>query len=101
MPTPEIKSHVGKISKHYLQQINTNLRDKLKYNQWRNTDSVIDWFKNLPGKQNSAFIKFDIVSFYPSISLRLFRRAFAFAKREIDIKKEVYETILNARKSFL
>ena len=77
------------------------MREKLKYNQWRNTDSVIDWFKNLPDKQNSAFIKFDIVSFYPSISLRLLRRAFSFAKRELKIKKEVYQTILNARKSFL
>ena len=73
----------------------------MRYNQWRKTDSVIDWFTNINNKQHCAFIKFDIVSFYPSITLRLLRKAIAFAKSQIQLKKEVFDTILNARKSFL
>ena len=73
----------------------------MRYNQWRKTDSVIDWFTNINNKQQCAFIKFDIVSFYPSITLRLLRKAIAFAKSQIQLKKEVFDTILNARKSFL
>lgn len=95
------KSHVGRISKQYLEQINNTLREKLNYNQWRNTDSVIDWFKKINNKQQAAFIKFDIVSFYPSITLRLLRRSIAFAKSKGIVKKQVFDTILNARKSFL
>ena len=94
------KSNVGRISKQYLEQVNSNLRERLRYNQWRKTDSVIDWFTNINNKQQCAFIKFDIVSFYPSITLRLLRKAIAFAKSQIQLKKEVFDTILNARMSY-
>ena len=33
-------------------------------NQWKNISSVLQWFKNLPNKGDSAFISFDVVEFY-------------------------------------
>ena len=42
------KSEIGIISKHYLETINKNIRLKSQVNQWRNTSSVMSWFKNIP-----------------------------------------------------
>ena len=95
------KSHVGRISKKYLQDVNSALREKFKYDQWRNTSSVIDWVKKIEDKNEVSFIKFDIVSFYPSITLPLLRKAIAFAKQNVATKDNFYFTVLNARKSFL
>ena len=62
----------------------------------RQATEAVSFRKNKP-----TMNKFDIVSFYPSITLRLLRKSIAFAKRQIQVKKEVFETILNERKSFL
>ena len=60
-------SENGIVSKHYIDQINNSIREKLNVNQWRNTQAVITWFKNIKSKSSSSFMKFDIVDFYPSI----------------------------------
>ncbi|KAJ8047326.1 hypothetical protein HOLleu_06301 [Holothuria leucospilota] len=62
------KSEMGKVSKVILDTINTKIRSISKVNQWRNTMSVIDWFKHIPDKDRCTFVVFDIVDFYPSIS---------------------------------
>ena len=62
------KSEIGRISKQILQRINTDVRNKTPRNQWKNSSSIIDWFKNIPDKHLHAFTVFDIESFYPSIS---------------------------------
>lgn len=95
------KSQVGKISKNYLEEINSTIRRKTNYNQWRNTMQVIDWFKNLPNKKSTTFVMFDIVSFYPSITLEILQKALKFAETYCRITPIVIDTILNARKSFL
>ena len=46
-----------------------------RVNQWRNTTTVIDWFKSLKTTEKSRFVKFDIVEFYPSISEELLERS--------------------------
>ena len=61
------QSEVGLISKEYLSNIISEVKEKTGVNQWRNTSSVIDWFKNLGNKNKCKFIKFDIAEFYPSI----------------------------------
>ena len=61
------KSEIGVISKQHLQSINSNILIHTNLNQWKNTNSVISWFKNLPNKSSRSFICFDIVDFYPSI----------------------------------
>jgi hypothetical protein len=41
------KSELGKISKIVLDDINTQIRNATGLNQWKNSLSVIDWFKNI------------------------------------------------------
>ena len=36
------KSHLGKISKHYIQEINDEIRNKCMLNQWRSTAVVVE-----------------------------------------------------------
>ena len=39
----------------------------LKVNDWKNTESVISWFKNIPDKHLYKFLMFDIKNYYSSI----------------------------------
>ena len=95
------KSEVGKISKKYLEDINKSVREVTSLNQWRNTHQVIEWFNGIEQKGRCKFVKFDIVSFYPSISEPLLKKALAFAKQHTDVDQEQMDTIFHARKSFL
>ena len=62
------KSDIGRISKKILDKINQRVIQETKVNQWKNTNTVIAWFKSLPDKSCLSFVNFDIESFYPSIS---------------------------------
>ena len=68
------KNEIGGISKRILQNIknkrilqniNTTLSEKIKVNEWKNTESVISWLKNIPNKHLYKFLMFDIKDFYP------------------------------------
>ena len=48
------KSEIGRISKHILQNMNTTLSEKIKVNEWKNAESIINWFKNIPNKHTSS-----------------------------------------------
>ena len=61
-------SEIRIVSKHYIDQINKSIREKLNINQWRKTQAVITCFKNITRKSRTSSVKFDIVDFYPSIS---------------------------------
>ena len=50
------KNEIGKISKIVLEKINKKLLKELDFNQWRNTDGVIRWFRNIPNKSECKFI---------------------------------------------
>ena len=89
---------MGIVSKHYINQINKSIREKLNVNQWRNTQAVITWFKNIKSKSSSSFI---IVDFYPSISKDLLLKAINFAKSVTPIQDKFIETILHSRKALL
>ena len=95
------KPEIGKISKHHLDEINSAIRSKTKLNQWRSTASVISWFMNVPHKPSSRFLKFDIVSFYPSISEALIKKAIDFAQKFVGVKQETVDIIMHCRKSLL
>ena len=56
------KTELGRISKTTLDKINANLRISLHLNQWKNTQEVINWFKD--SKQHYKFIMFDIKDFF-------------------------------------
>ena len=44
------KSDLGKISKTILDDINSQIRNNIGVQQWKNSLSVIDWFKNIKNK---------------------------------------------------
>ena len=95
------KNHVSKISKHILDRINTNLRKITGSNQWQSTSEVLDWFNNISNKSELSFFKFDIVSFYPSISEDLLMSALNWAKSLTNISEEEIDTIIHCRRSSL
>ena len=95
------KSQIGKISKKYLQDINDRIRKIENLQQWRNTATVIDWFKALKNKRLIQFIQLDIVEFYPSITEELFNQAITYAESVIHIPDHVIKTIKNSCQSLL
>ena len=95
------KNEIGRISKQILDQINSKLCEILKENEWKNTASVINWFKKIESKSSHKFLMFDIKDFYPSIKEGLLIEALEFAKQHVTIKSKDRETIFHARKSLL
>ena len=95
------KTELGRISKIILDRINKELLSKLNYNQWKNTDNVINWFKNITDKIHCKFIQLDIKEFYPSITEETLNKALDFAATFTNISKEDIRLIYHCRKSLL
>ena len=77
------------------------VRDKTKFNQWINSDSVIEWFNQLDDKDTLSFIQFDICEYYHSISENLLKKAINFAGRLTKITNDEKKIIYQARKTIL
>ena len=95
------KNEIGRISKQILDQINSKLCEILQVNEWKNTASVIEWFKKIKSKSSHKFLIFDIKDFYPSIKEDLLIEALEFAKQHVTVISKDRETIFHARKSLL
>jgi hypothetical protein len=95
------KSELGKVSKIILDEINNNIRERTGVNQWRNSQSVIDWFKTINEKPNHIFISFDITYFNPSITEELLDKAIRWARTITPITDQQEKIIKHARTSFL
>ncbi len=95
------KSEIGKISKEILDRINRKIIKATKFNQWKNTSSVIKWFENIENKEDKKFISFDVVEFYPSITQDLLTRALNFASTHDNITKDEKDIIIHAKNSIL
>ena len=95
------KNQIGRISKVVLDNINSKLAESLGVNQWKNSDNVIEWFKNIQNKSMYTFTVFDIKDFYPSITETLLEKAIHFARTRTPISSENIEIIHHARKSLL
>ena len=89
------------LSKHILDQINTELVGKLSVNEWKNTISVIKWFKNINNKRLHKFQQFNMNDFYPSIQESLLHEAMQFAREHVPITRKDVEVIFHVRKSVL
>ena len=95
------KSDIGKISKSILDKFNQNWRNKLQFNQWKNSENVIDWFKKIENKNNYVFIKFDIAESYPSIYGTILRTATRFAEDHVEFTDEEKIIIFHCQKYLL
>ena len=69
------KPELGKVSKSIIEKINNIVRENTKVNQWHNSDDVIKWFNSIKNEDKCAFIQFDIVEFYPSITKELLQKS--------------------------
>ena len=63
--------------------------------------SVISWFKQVPSKEKSKFIKFDMVDFYRSITGELLMKSLNYAKLIEAIHEKVVKVIMHSCKSLL
>ena len=95
------KSEIGKIIKVYLEKINNLIRSSNNLNQWRNSKTVIDWFKMILLKKQSHFIQVDIVSFYLPIGRNVLNETTKFARIYHSINDDMSNTLMNSRKAFL
>ena len=95
------KSNMGKISKFILDRVNKEVKAATGVNQWRSTGEVLDWFKGLQEKNRLKWLKFDIESYYPSISMELLKKALTFAKGFTNITPEEEDIIMHCRKTVL
>ena len=95
------KSELGKVSKAILENMNENLVKSLKVNQWRNTNSVINWFNAIENKSQCFFTQLDIVEFYSSISENILDTTINLARQYTDISDENLRIIKHCRKSLL
>ena len=95
------KSNMGKISKQILDRINQAVRSSTNLNQWKSSTDVIEWFKQIPNKQQQSFISFDIVDFYPSISKELLTQALSYAANFDTITDQEKDIILHTKKSLV
>ncbi len=95
------KSEVGMISKKILERINEQVIHKTRVNQWKNTDAVINWFKNIQNKATYSFICFDVIDFYPSITENLLQQALDFASEHVTITEEERNIITKSKQSLV
>ena len=84
-----------------MEKINQALMRHLDVNQWKNSSTVIEWFKGIDNKKDCIFIKFDIREFYPSISESILKKSILFAKEYHHIPDEDVRIIDHCRKSLL
>ena len=82
------KSELGEVKNFLIEKVITIIRDKSLVNQWRDTDTVINWFKNIDNKGNCIFMQFDIEEFRPSILTGLLMKATNHAQSFGTISKE-------------
>ena len=94
-------SELGKVSKIMCSKITKIVKEKLHLLQWKNTDAVIDWFKQLTNKNRRHFIQFDVVNFYGSISKKLLEVSLTFCAGFTEITEDTRKTIIQAANSFL
>ena len=95
------KSEIGKISKTILDRINKDVIKKTKFNQWKDNDAILTWFSNIKGREKVSFITFDIDSFNPSITHKLFNRSIEIRRNITSINVEELEISFQARRTIL
>ena len=73
------KNEIGRRSRQILQNINVTLSEKLKVNEWKNTEKRYKLIQNIPHKYLHEFLMIHVKDFYPSIKGNLLWEAIRFA----------------------
>ena len=81
------------------QNINKQLIELLNVTQWKNSESVIDWFNTIENKHQCVFIQLDIVEFYPSITEEILDKT--ISKQHVEITDDHLIIIKHCRKLLL
>ena len=89
------KSNMGIISKQILEDINNKVRVYCNVQQWKNSQSVINWFTSLKDKHSLTFLTFDIVDIIPSITEKLLTDSLNFASEFVNITDQDREIIMH------
>ena len=84
-----------------MENINKTLIEKLNVKQWKNTETVIHWFKSIEQKSRCFFIQFVIIEFYPSIMEKILEKVIIFANQQTEIAEKDLRIIKHCRKSLL
>ena len=97
------KSEMGIVCKQIIEKICDTLRKRTGYNQWKSTQSMLDWFTKLPNRDKRQFLKFDIVEFYPSITEKVLKEVLAWVESILPdaFSSTDLEILWNSRKSLL
>ena len=95
------KTDMGKVSRIRLQVINNIIRERTGLNQWQSTQQALRWFNGLSNKQKIQFFTFDVDAFYPSITLRLLKKAIEWARQFCPISDLDEEIFMHCRRTFL
>ena len=77
------------------------MRDLSSVNQWQETSTLINWFKNIKNKKKCIFMQFDTEKLYSSISKELLPTAITYAKTLVNISDEEISTTMHSRTSLL
>ena len=70
-------------------------------NQWRNTNTVVDWFQRIGNRHLCKFVIFDIKEFYPSMTKNLPKKALRFAEAHTHVSNDDKAIIHHTRNSLL
>ena len=85
------KGKIGKISKNIIEKTNSSLPEKLRYQQQKNTNVVIKWFKDINNQDSSRFMLIQIKYFHPSITGETLNAAIGFAQMYTINSNDTYE----------
>ena len=95
------KSEIGQVSKVILSKIVASVVKSTGLNLWKSTREVLQWYRQFPNKQESSFINFDIVDFYPSITEELLLKAINFASQYTEIQECDKDVIIHAKRTLI
>ena len=91
----------SKLGKHTLKTINTELGNKIKFNQWQSSNEVTKWFKNITNKNECTFTVFDIPELYLSVTEDLSKQAMIFAQNAGSIPPKSVDVKFHSRKTIV
>lgn len=82
------KPELGKVSKQILEKKVSEIKEKTKLTQFKNTKAVLEWFQGSKQKHKLDFIQFDVENFYPSITEELLENAITWAETIVTFTEE-------------